>query len=278
MGKSMYSSYNDLETQYIPHLSDLGLTLAQVYDTDGNILQALDSHLVPTLLTQAFTVLSKSMNNSPITITELGAGTGRNTSILPSFTFPIAQINALDLSPAMLAIAHTRYLTTLESNASFLASKPNTSFYEFDALNPSKYPEIKSLEGKADLVLSTLVLEHLPLTVFFETVSRLVKRGGVLVLTNMHAEMGRISQAGFVDTETGEKIRGRSYVYEIEEVLEEGRKWGFSVMGDVVEKDVNEDDIGKTMGERGRKWISVRCWFGCVMRFENGAKNAEEGL
>jgi hypothetical protein len=73
-----------------------------------------------------------------------------------------------------------------------------------------------------------------------------------------------------VDEETGEKIRGDSYNYEVEEVVAEGKKWGFVLEGSVAEREVREEDIGegRLLGPRGRKWIGVRVWFGMVMRFD----------
>jgi hypothetical protein len=84
----------------------------------------------------------------------------------------------------------------------------------------------------------------------------------------MHAEMGRISQAGFVDGATGEKIRGLSYAHEIKEVIEEGRKRSFEVVGEVGERDVQDGDLGVLVGERGKKWVGEKVWFGFVMRFD----------
>ncbi|KAG0650344.1 putative methyltransferase AN0656 [Hyphodiscus hymeniophilus] len=219
---------------------------AKVYDTDGNILQALDDLLLPTLLTQLFTTIQtsnpNSTTNSPtLTITELGAGTGRNTvkllspALSPSIS--ISHINALDLSPGMLEVARERCCKYLSAKTPSLAKDPEVAFFEFDALNPAKFLDVRTeVAGKADVVLSTLVLEHLPIDVFFKTVRGLLRETGWLVLTNMHAEMGRLSQAGFVDEETGEKIRGESYVYEVHEVLEEGNKWGFHLEGEVIER------------------------------------------
>lgn len=297
----------------------------QVYDTDGNILQAVDDHLLPSLLSQAYTYLSNGSLppfNKEITITELGAGTGRNTAklLLPLSAsasdssnlnpeIKIKTINALDLSPSMLSLAEKRC-------TSLLAQKPLPiiNFHVFDALNQSNYPEVKEkVFNKADLVISTLVLEHLPLEVFFSTVRSLLlppsssskststfsndtvigktKNKKLLVLTNMHKEMGDISQAGFIreDTNTGErvKMRGTSYSYSVEEMLDEAEKWGFEVLGGdegrgvrewmVKEEDVGEDEDGKEdggggdgskrlLGKRGRKWIGVKVWFGCVLR------------
>lgn len=119
------------------------------------------------------------------------------------------------------------------------------------------------------MVLSTLVLEHLSLDVFVRTIRSLLKKdGGYAVITNMHAEMGRVSQAGFVDGETGKKVRGESCVYEVQEVLGEAKRWGFELVGEIEERGVRQDDIGegKLMSERGRKWIGTKCWFGFVLR------------
>jgi hypothetical protein len=169
----------------------------------------------------------------------------------------------------MLKVGKQRCENYLTANAAnTLSAPPAISFYEFDALHPEIFTEVKQLERKADLVLSTLVLEHLPLDVFYHCAASLLKpTGGYLLLTNMHAEMGRISQAGFVDRSTGEKIRGSSYAHEIEEVIEEGEKWGFKVVGEVRERAVEEEDLGTVVGERGKKWLGFRVWFGFVMQF-----------
>lgn len=166
-------------------------------------------------------------------------------------------------------VAKQRCETYLTANASnTLLAPPIVEFHEFDALNPELSLEIKALEGKADLVLSTLVLEHLPVDVFFRTVKSFLKpTGGYALLTNMHAEMGRISQAGFVDEVTGEKIQGHSYAHEVSEVIEEGEKWGFEVVGKVGERGIEQADVGTVVGERGKKWIGINVWFGSVMRF-----------
>jgi hypothetical protein len=169
----------------------------------------------------------------------------------------------------MLEVAKQRCENHLTTASNALHAPPILKFHEFDALHPDLFPEVKQLEGKADLVLSTLVLEHLPVNVFFRSVKALLKpTGGYLLLTNMHAEMGRISQAGFVDGATGEKIRGLSYAHEIKEVIEEGRKRSFEVVGEVGERDVQEGDLGVLVGERGKKWVGVKVWFGFVMRFD----------
>jgi SAM-dependent methyltransferase len=245
---------------------------AKVYDTDGNILQAIDDHLLPSLLAS---LSPKFPSSSALTVTELGAGTGRNTlKLLDPATsrLLIAKIHALDLSPGMLDVARERCSTSIGETGTEM---PKVDFLEYDAINPSVFPAVRAIEGKADVVLSTLVLEHLPLSTFFGAAKSFLKEDrGYLVLTNMHAHMGSLSQAGFVDEETGEKIRGSSYNYEIAEVLEEAKKWGFVLEGITQEREVGEEDVGegRLLGGRGKKWIGVKVWFGMVLSLD-GVRN-----
>ncbi|KAL3418891.1 hypothetical protein PVAG01_09111 [Phlyctema vagabunda] len=239
---------------------------AEVYDTDGNILQSIDDQLLPALLTEAF---SQRPADEKISLTELGCGTGRNTSKLVQapYTSQIRSVTALDLSAAMLEIAAANVAAANQSSRED-GRGTSVRFVQYDALHPSLEPET------AELVLSTLVLEHLPLDVFFKTVRSFLNPnprfgGGLVVLTNMHADMGRQSQAGFVDIQTGEKIRGTSFVYEIHEVVQEAERWGFEVVGDVQERMVHEEDVASgVVGERGRKWVGVNVWFGCILRLQ----------
>lgn len=144
---------------------------------------------------------------------------------------------------------------------------PPPEFHVFDALSGTAPPEEAC---RANGVLSSLVLEHLPLDVFFSSAKKLLaKEGGYLLITNMHEEMGRRGQAGFVDVESGEKVRGVSFVYSIEQVVDEGRKWGFEVVGEVGERAVREGDL-EVLGERGAKWMGCKVWFGGVFRFVGG--------
>ncbi|OBT61261.1 hypothetical protein VE03_09367 [Pseudogymnoascus sp. 23342-1-I1] len=235
---------------------------AKVYDTDGNILQTTDDLSLPTLLTHFLSLLPPTNAK----ITELGCGTGRNTAklLLPPSSTNLSSIHALDLSPSMLEISRQRCSSI---TAASTAPIPPTEFHVFDALSGAAPP--KEACG-AHGVLSTLVLEHLPLDVLFGSVTKLLaKEGGYLLLTNMHEEMGRRGQAGFVDVESGEKVRGVSFVYSIEQVVEEGRKWGFEVVGEVGERAVEEGDL-EVLGQRGGKWVGCKVWFGAVFRFSGG--------
>lgn len=117
----------------------------------------------------------------------------------------------------------------------------------------------------ADAVISTLVLEHIPLEAFFSVAAALLVMGGHLLVTNMHAEMGARSQAGFVDIDSGEKVRPVSHAHSIEDVLRQAARCGFRVVGEVREGTV-EGGMVERIGKRAEKWVGVRCWFGVMLQ------------
>lgn len=145
---------------------------------------------------------------------------------------------------------------------------------------PEEIGQRGRLLHEADLVTSTLVLEHIPLTRFFRAAASLLRPGGLLIVTNMHADMGRVTQAGF-RTPDGVKIRGQSYAHEVPDVLNAAREAGFEQgLGEMVEIEVKEEDLSEegalgagkvNEGARNvaRKWrlTGKKVLFGGVWRF-----------
>lgn len=123
-------------------------------------------------------------------------------------------------------------------------------------------------------MVSTLVVEHVPLRAFFAHAAATLRPGGVLLLTNMHADMGGRSQAGFVDPATGLKTRPSSRAHTVADVVAEAARWGLTVVSEggvegVKEVTVSEDMV-EALGARSRKWVGVTCWFGCLFRKDGG--------
>lgn len=226
---------------------------SDVYDTDGNFLQALDTIEMKSLLPR---MLSELETSAQWKIVDLGCGTGRNTAAL--LNVPNTRIVALDASPGMLKVAKQRLQDEKLPRA-------KTNELHFDVLDLIKTPQAPELALNADAIVSTLVLEHIPCDVFFEHVSRILKPGGVLLVTNMHSHMGGISQAGFVDPVTGEKIRPKSYAHTVQDVEKSASKCGLKIVGKLEEKTVDGSMI-EELGERSRKWVGVTCWFGGLLR------------
>ena len=229
---------------------------SEVYDTDGNFLQALDTIEMSTLLPSFF---EKVRSTKPWKLVDLGCGTGRNTVAL--LRSPGASVVGLELSPNMLRLARSR--VDQEFDQIDESERANTVRLEiFDMIQQSQPPRCAM---NADAVISTLVLEHIPVNTFFNTASKILRPGGVLLVTNMHSDMGNISQAGFTDTKTGEKIRPKSYAHRIEDVIAEAGLEGFELEGDVLERGVN-DASSDLLGGRAKKWAGVLVWFGMVFR------------
>ena len=224
---------------------------AAVYDTDGNFLQALDTlemrDLVPL-------VLSSIQSPKPWRFVDLGCGTGRNSSALIEFSD--VQVVGLDASPNMLAVAQKR-ITALPKSSSRLQLEV------YDLLADKRIPHSAM---QADGVISTLVLEHVPISALFAAVSRILKPAGVFLVTNMHADMGAKSQAGFVDPLTKVKVRPTSYAHEMHDVVAEAGKQRFQLIGHPLERAVDEDLVEK-LGPRAVKWIGVNVWFGMLFRW-----------
>lgn len=226
---------------------------SHVYDTDGNFLQALDTIEMKTLLPD---LLSHIESSKPWRIVDLGCGTGRNTMALLSV--PDVEVTALDLSPSMLETARERL--GLESQRLSRTSTLNLAV--FDMITASSIPKIAR---DVDAIISTLVVEHVPLDVYFSTASRMLKPGGLFLMTNMHSAMGKISQAGFIDPDTGEKIRPTSYAHTIEDAIHEAEKCGFEVVRPFEERAVDSELVPK-LGPRADKWVGVTCWFGGILK------------
>ncbi|KAI5868228.1 S-adenosyl-L-methionine-dependent methyltransferase [Durotheca rogersii] len=234
---------------------------AAVYDTDGNFLQALDTIELETLFPRFLRSISSP---KPWRIADLGCGTGRNTARLLAVA-DIAEVVALDSSKGMLEVARLRLQAT--GGADPTRARPKLHLEIFDMLSSSSPPDAAQ---QVDGIISTLVLEHVPVSTFFTLVARLLKPGGVLLLTNMHAHMGSISQAGFVDASTGEKIRPTSYAHTVADVVAEARKCGLEVEreGGIYEREVDGDMV-EELGPRSRKWVGITCWFGGLFRMSS---------
>jgi len=205
---------------------------------------------------------SSGGNDTPRTVSrwkivDLGCGTGRTTMTL--LDQPHARIYGLDVSEQMLKVA--------KSKVEAAKSQNRCTFFAFDAMNAEECPKELSgeLQGGADSVISALVIEHLPLETFFGVVKMVLKPHGTLLLTNMHSDMGAISQAGFV--KEGIKIRPQSYIHTIPQVLEAAAKAGFKQVREIREREVTGEMVND-LGVRAKKWVGVKVWFSvCFQRF-----------
>lgn len=247
---------------------------ASIYDTDSNALQALDDEEVIRLLPQLLS-LSSPPTDRPLRILDLGCGTGRNT--LKLLTIPGADIYGVDLSPKMLYLARQRCKQALSGILE--EERPGSlTFYVHDVLDPNPEEddtgsgcERLPADLEVDIIISTLVVEHMPLPDFFAQVNKLLVPGGLLLVTNMHSEMGARSQAGFNDPATGEKVRPVSYNHSPKELEDDARRAVYEVVGGIRERGVDEGMVGR-LGPRAEKWIGCMMWMGGIFRRVDGGE------
>jgi SAM-dependent methyltransferase len=241
---------------------------AAVYDTDGNMLQSIDdvelSTLLPSFISSVLS--SRPSSSSSVSLLDLGCGTGRNTAKLLQYSWPrdrAIDITGLDFSKGMLEVAGKK-LAPLKSEGIGLSLAQADCFPTVANKSASPLPEVQDL-SPVDGVISTLVLEHIPVQDYFSTLASLVQTGGYALVTNMHSEMGNISQAGFVN-EQGVKVRGDSFAHTVEESAEEAKRAGFEVLK-TKERSVEDIDVKEgRVGERGKKWIGIRVWYALELR------------
>lgn len=234
---------------------------AQTYDTDGNVLQAVDDLELRELLPEfARLVGDGSSSQDPIRLLDFGCGTGRNTAKLltSDWNGKQAKVTGWDASQAMLNIAHTKCSSITPATASL------TELRLVDFPSPSSVPD--HARNVFDGVISTLVLEHVPAQVFFETITTVLRPGGHALVTNMHPDMGRVTRAGY-KTASGERVKGDSYAHGVVESKEMAEAAGLEVLGVVREKSVDEGMLERReVGDRGHKWTGVSVWYGMMLR------------
>ncbi|KAG9191046.1 hypothetical protein G6011_09134 [Alternaria panax] len=241
---------------------------ASVYDIDGNMLQAIDDLELQTVLPK---FLSQAQNSiaagEKLYVLDLGCGTGRNTGKLARYDWggKSVEVTGLDFSQGMLNVATKKLAPSFEGHEKVrLRLECCDCFPTVNDPSTSALPAVQSLQP-SHAVISTLVLEHIPLKDYFNTLFALLLPGGTALVTNMHADMGRVSQAGFVNAD-GIKVRGSSYVYTVEETATAARAAGLEALS-VKEREMRKEDIeGGAVGERGWKWVGTKVWYGMVFR------------
>ena len=241
---------------------------ASVYDSDGNMLQSIDDLEVPNMLTDFFTWISYSGHGPDISLLDLGCGTGRSMAKLIDRNPLFNQVSlfGLDFSQGMLDVAAQKLGPLAGANEGIVSLKLECCdcFPTVDNPSASPMPAVLNLSLVTG-VISTLVLEHVPLGPYFATLSSLLIPNGMALVTNMHADMGRVSQAGFVDAQ-GVKIRGSSFAFTVQETVDEAKKAGFAVIRLKERMMIAEDIESGKVGERGRKWVGTNVWYGLLLQ------------
>jgi malonyl-CoA O-methyltransferase len=185
---------------------------AEVYETDGNPLIALEEPVVGQLLGPV----------AGLDVLDVGCGTGRHALRLAADD---ARVTAVDFSEGMLEKAR---------------EKPGAhaiQFVQHDLALPLPFED-----AHFDRVLSSLVLEHIAdLEMLFSEMRRVCRKDGWVLATAMHPAMMLIGrQACFRDPQTGDKIFPQSHPNQLSDFVMAALRSGL-VIDHLSEHAVDED-------------------------------------
>ena len=176
---------------------------ARVYDHDANPLPALEDPVVREALGDV----------RALAVLDLGCGTGRHALWLAARG---ASVTALDFSEGMLREAR---------------AKPGAEAVRF--VVHDLHEPLPFAQGTFDTLVSGLLLEHLrELRPFFAEARRVLKPGGLAVVSAMHPAMFlRGSQARFTDPDTGKRVQPGSWPHALGDMVMAAIDAGFTLAG-----------------------------------------------
>jgi malonyl-CoA O-methyltransferase len=185
----------------LPHVRARYDRWARVYDHDGNPLIGLED---PALREAAGDVRD-------LAVLDLGCGTGRHAGWMADAG---ARVTAVDLSRGMLAEARRK------------PGSERIRYLVCDLTRPLPFAD-----GCFHLVVSGLVLEHVPdLAGFFGEARRVTRSGGRAAISAMHPAMfARGVQARFTDPESGDVVQPGSVLHRVEDFVAAARGAGYGV-------------------------------------------------
>lgn len=172
------------------------------YDLDANCTRDLAGRIL----------LGQSLPFAGRDVVEIGCGTGRNTQWLAA---EARTVTALDFSEGMLREARRR------------VTAPTVRFVQHDVRDA--WP---LAEASADLVVATLVLEHVEaLEPIFLEGARVLRPGGTLFSAELHPMrqlLGR--QAEYTDPATGQLERVAAFLHDASEYVRAGLVAGLALV------------------------------------------------
>jgi malonyl-CoA O-methyltransferase len=207
---------------------------AAIYDDEPNPTTWLDARELPALWP---TLAGRR-------VIELGCGTGR---VLGPLRERGAIVTGVDFAPGMLAKAAAKH--------------PDVEL----VLHDLSAPPLPFAEASFDVVVSSLVLEHIAdLASFFAEARRLCRPGGTMALSTMHPALFlRSIQAHFYDRERAEEVRFESFPHQVGAIVMAALDAGWRLER-IVERIVDEA-LGGQHPKLG-KFVGWPLWLGLRLR------------
>jgi malonyl-CoA O-methyltransferase len=196
---------------------------AEVYDSDGNPLVALEERHFPLMLPDVNGLL----------VADVGCGTGRQTFKLAARG---ARVVALDFSPAMVARARAKGGAQAEGRAQAKGKTAQVFFLLADAV-----AAIPLKRGVLDGAVCSLVLEHVEdLASMLQQLRHVCKLNGFVLISDIHPTIAAAgAAASFEDKKAAQKVYPRGYRHEITDYVRAADDAGFRI-GAMTEASVDE--------------------------------------
>jgi SAM-dependent methyltransferase len=272
MGTAISKAHNVLHHNHAgssPDLIDAATATAIVNAVNEQQL----AHLLPPLiaaLDDKNVTEENASSGGPIFVLDLDCGTGHNTLTLAGLTHdwrvPV-QLEGWDRDGEKLEIARALCKDVRWENTNSSVTFSHANHWRRLEIG---HPVLKYFRHKYEFVLSTFVVNSMPLDVYFKGIEGLLSRDGVALVTCVHPEFGGAESC--LDINENEKHKatgGLRFRYTVQEVLKVAAECGLTLQGDV-----NEVKLSSTMVEgleeslRGdaRKWVGRKVWFSVVLR------------
>ena len=231
------------------------------------------AHLLPPLLAELpgnNATEEDASSGGPLCLLDLDCGTGHNTLTLAGLTrhwrVPV-QLEGWDRDGDKLEIARA-----LCEDCQWDNTNSSVTFSKADHWKRLEigHPGLKYFRHMYEFVLSSLVMHHMPLDVFFRGIEGLMSRDSVALVTCIYPEFG-VAEDGLSGSED-EKSETRDqpvFRHDIQEVLDAAKRCGLTLQGTVKEVKLSTEVIEKlehSLREDAKKWIGRKIWFSVVLR------------
>jgi hypothetical protein len=230
------------------------------------------AHLLPPLIAELEGNVAEDHTDSdgPLCLLDLDCNTGNNTLTLAGLTHhwrvPV-QLEGWDRDQDNIEIARDRCKDVHWENTNSSVTFSHANHWRRLQIG---HPGLKYSRHMYEFVLSTLVMHHMPLDVFFKGIEGLLSRGGVALITCVHPEfvVAERDLSGSKNEQGG--MRGESgFRHSVHEVLEVAAECGLTLQGDVNEVKLSSamvEGLEQSLGEDTEKWIGRKVWFSVALK------------
>ena len=271
MGTAISKAHNGLRQGYAasaPDPMDAATATASIAAVNEQQL----AHLLPTLIANLEGNVAEEHTDShgPICLLDLDCGIGHHTIALASLTHhwrvPV-QLEGWDGDGEKVEIARDRCKDVQWENTNSSVTFSHANHWRRLQIG---HPNLKYFRHMYEFVLSTLVMNRMPLDVFFKGIEGLLSRDSVALITCVHPEFG-VAEDGLTgdENEKNEVRRGSGFRHSVKEVLKVATECGLTLQGAVNGVKLTStmiEGLEDSLSEDGKKWIGRKVWFSVVLR------------